>query len=243
MCLGQPAYRISTPYEKGTDPMDPSVTEPVAKRADQLGVGDLVPDEFLPMRFNKGPAEVVFVAAEIGDEFPRGAPHTFFAFRYPNGQHDSTTVRSDGYVEVFPAADPTGLAYTRADDEPDDPTPVSGGRIEPHTGGMTNRGLVDETAGRLTHIPGCNCQPGSAVVRCRTNGGLVDESDREVHCFTSDPHEPHPTTFAPETGIANGICPGVDPSCQGAPAGFEADCGKPGPHGPHGPEPVSEAAQ
>jgi hypothetical protein len=33
-----------------------------------------------------------------------------------------------------PIADPTGLAYTRADDEPDDPTPVTGARVAPHVG-------------------------------------------------------------------------------------------------------------
>jgi hypothetical protein len=42
-------------------------------------------------------------------------------------------------------AEATGLSYTRADDGPDDPTPVSGGRIELHTGGVTDGGLVDET--------------------------------------------------------------------------------------------------
>lgn len=48
-------------------------------------------------------------------------------------------------VEPTPEpADPTGLSYSRAD-EADDPTPVSGGRVEPHTGGMTDGGLVDET--------------------------------------------------------------------------------------------------
>lgn len=30
-----------------------------------------------------------------------------------------------------------------------------------------------------------------------------------------------------------------EPACHGAPAGFEADCGVPGPHGPHGAEPAS----
>jgi hypothetical protein len=43
------------------------MTHPVAKRADQLVVGDRVPDEYLPHRFNKGPAEVVFVADD-GDD-------------------------------------------------------------------------------------------------------------------------------------------------------------------------------
>lgn len=30
-----------------------------------------------------------------------------------------------------------------------------------------------------------------------------------TRCCDSAPHEPHPTTFAPATGIANGQCPGV----------------------------------
>lgn len=38
-----------------------------------------------------------------------------------------------------------GLAYSRADDEQDDPTPVSGARVEPHVGAVTEQGLVDET--------------------------------------------------------------------------------------------------
>lgn len=44
-----------------------------------------------------------------------------------------------------PESDPTGQTYTRADDEPNDPTPVSGARVEPHVGAMTDEGLVDET--------------------------------------------------------------------------------------------------
>lgn len=42
------------------------------------------------------------------------------------------------------ATDPTGLTYTRADDEPDDPTPVSGARVPAHTGGVTEGGLAEE---------------------------------------------------------------------------------------------------
>lgn len=42
-----------------------------------------------------------------------------------------------------PKPDPTGLAYSR---EAEDPTPVSGARVEPHVGGVTEAGLVDETA-------------------------------------------------------------------------------------------------
>jgi hypothetical protein len=49
------------------------------------------------------------------------------------------------HMEVnFVHPDPTGLAYTRADDEAVDPTPP-GPRESLHTGGMTEGGLVDET--------------------------------------------------------------------------------------------------
>jgi len=112
------------------------MTEPVRMRADQLSVGDLVPDAYLPHRFNKGPAEVRFVADD-------GEGHTFFAFRYPNGQHDSTTVLSESALEIWPAPAPTGLDYSRPADS-DDPQP-SGGREPMHTGAMTDDGLVDES--------------------------------------------------------------------------------------------------
>jgi hypothetical protein len=43
-------------------------------------------------------------------------------------------------------ADALGLAYSRADDEPDDPTPVSPARVPLHTGAVTDGGLVDDEA-------------------------------------------------------------------------------------------------
>lgn len=52
---------------------------------------------------------------------------------------------------LAPAADPTGLAYSRADDA-DDPTPVSGARVVPHVGGVTEDGLVDETKPEPVHF-------------------------------------------------------------------------------------------
>jgi hypothetical protein len=73
---------------------------PVPKFADQLVIGDRVPDQYLPHRFNKGPAEVVF------------------------GQHDSTTVLSAGRLMVHPAD--LGFHYTRADDDPETTQPLAG---------------------------------------------------------------------------------------------------------------------
>jgi hypothetical protein len=74
------------------------MTEPIAKRAEPLVVGDRIPDEHLAFRFNQGPAEVVFVAREEAATLP----WIFVAYRYPNGQHDSMTIRPEAVLQVFP---------------------------------------------------------------------------------------------------------------------------------------------
>lgn len=117
------------------------MTGPVAKRADQLVVGDQVPDEHLAFRFNQGPAQVVFVAYE--DTVP--LKWTFVAYRYPNGQHDSMTIRPEAVLMVHPAPAPAGLDYSRADDG--EVTQAIAGRAPMHTGAVTEGGLVDETPG------------------------------------------------------------------------------------------------
>lgn len=145
---------------------DPSVTEPVAKRADQLVVGDRVPDEYLPYRFNPGPGEVVFTATEDGDE-----THTFFAWRYPNGQHESTTVRAAGELMVYPA-DPSGLTYSRADDDPETTQPIAG-RVPAH--------LEDAVSGEVVVVGGAK-----PLQFC--NGAPVDYA---ADCGELGPHGPH----------------------------------------------------
>jgi hypothetical protein len=102
------------------------MTAPTAKRADQLVVGDQLPDECLPYRFNKGPAVAVLVAVEN----EASDSHTFVAYRYPNGRHDSMTVRSEAVLRVFPGV-PLGHDYSRADDDPE-PTQPSAGRLPAH---------------------------------------------------------------------------------------------------------------
>jgi len=63
-------------------------------------------------------------------------------------------VSAAGRVRAERDADSTGLTYSR---EADDPTPVSGGRVEPHVGAVTDAGLVDETevqcAAAAPHAP------------------------------------------------------------------------------------------
>lgn len=129
------------------------MTAPVPKFADQLVVGDRVPDEYLPHRFNKGPAEVRFVADD-------GEDHTFFAFRYPNGQHDSTTVLSAARLMVFPAA-PVGHDYSRADDG-EQPGPVAG-RTPPHF--EDGRAVLEVGGGRIEID-----HPESFVFACPAHG-------------------------------------------------------------------------
>jgi hypothetical protein len=107
------------------------MTGPIAKRADQIVVGDRIPGESLPYQFAKGPAEVLFVcdATTLGDR----EEWTFVAYRHEDGYHDSTTVLSGAMFQVIPApaADPTGLGYSRADDDPEVTQPIAG-RVPAH---------------------------------------------------------------------------------------------------------------
>lgn len=59
---------------------------------------------------------------------------------------------AQGRPQLAVDPDPRGLAYTRADSEADDPTPVSPARVPMHTGGMTAEGLVDETLAPVWHF-------------------------------------------------------------------------------------------
>lgn len=57
---------------------------------------------------------------------------------------DAEITRLRARVAELELTSDLGLAYTRADDEPDDPTPVSGARVPAHTGGVTEGGLAEE---------------------------------------------------------------------------------------------------
>lgn len=192
---------------------------PVTRRADQLVVGDRILHEFLPSPWFKESGEVVFVKVH---NYRKGR-YVFVAYMQDNGFYDSTSYQPDGTVGVIPT-DPTGLAYSRADDGPDDPTPVSPARVPLHTGGMTDCGLVDETPGLIVGDT-ADEQRDNAYAAYDRDEGLVDE------------------TSAAELGERAGaaIRKTYGEPCQGAPAGFEADCGTPGPHGPHGLLPASES--
>jgi hypothetical protein len=198
-------------------------------------------------------------------------------------------------------ADPLGLDRSRADDEPDDPTPVSPARVPLHTGGMTDGGLVDETDRCVAslHIPTpgatcgwcgaqgmrsaqhveasaasdgdtyeaeCTCgvtvegfdsfadaraelerhiADATGVPCYAPNGYQAPEviAERTAACAASHPDRPCTTPSAAELGERAGaaIRKTYGEPCQGAPAGFEADCGTVGPHGPHGLLPASES--
>jgi hypothetical protein len=94
-------------------------------------------------------------------------------------------------------ADPAGQDYGRADTaEADDPTPVSGGRIEPHTGAVTDSSLVPKPiaehydASEFAGDAICACGESFgglgaldrlaqhvAKANAVTDGGLVDETE------------------------------------------------------------------
>jgi len=137
------------------------MTTRVPKRADQLAVRDRIPDEYLAFRFNQGPAEVVFVAYE--DTQP--LKWTFVAYRYPNGQHDSMTIRPEAELLVYPAD--AGLSYSLADDG--ETTQNLSGRVPPHFGAVVNEGghTAVEVAGGLIEI-----DPPDGFVPA-TTGGLT----------------------------------------------------------------------
>lgn len=70
------------------------------------------------------------------------APHPTWPTEAELKPWESLASAGDRIAESMEPADPTGQLYSR---EADDPTPVSGARVEPHVGGMTEGGLVDET--------------------------------------------------------------------------------------------------
>ena len=94
-------------------------------------------------------------------------------------EHIRNVVAAVDKVRAEPM-DPTGLSYSR---EADDPTPVSGARVEMHTGAVTDEGLVDETS-KVFACTGHGIHPhpgndgGSMVCldcpQCRPAGSSVD---------------------------------------------------------------------
>lgn len=170
--------------------MNQSVTELVAKRADQLVVGDRIPDEHLAFRFNQGPAEVVFLALEDVSTLP----WVFVAYRYPNGQHDSMTIRPEAVLQVFPAD--TGLSYSRADDG-ESPQPAAG-REPLHTGAVTDGGLVDETPPIAEHY---DASASNLVAECACGDVFGSFGSLATHIALANTSPP-PEGFVPasETG-------------------------------------------
>jgi hypothetical protein len=133
-----------------------NVPEPIAKRADQLVVGDRIPDEHLAFRFNQGPAEVVFVAHEAARERDP-LPWVFVAYQYPNGRHDSMTIRPEAELQVYPAPAPQPLAERPLVGEGGVwAVPVAGDLVEvdPPEGFVPASARVIETDDGSTTVPG-----------------------------------------------------------------------------------------
>lgn len=102
-------------------------------------------------------AEIARLEARIAELRAQDEPEGGYLFGsdHKMGTHDDRgcTWPNGACVGHAPEpADPTGLLHSRADDEPDDPTPVSGARVPAHTGGVTEGGLVDETPPGPVHM-------------------------------------------------------------------------------------------
>lgn len=88
--------------------------------------------------------------AHYDAEIDGQTPHPSWPTRAELKPWESLAPMADRIAESIEPSDPTGLAYSRADDEPEgDVTQQLGHRIEPHVGAVTEQGLVDETPGLI----------------------------------------------------------------------------------------------
>jgi hypothetical protein len=153
-------FRLATEAEVRAS-QDDVRREHVAAQLRQLA--DLIVDKRLPL---PGPYELANVTFHFGRQVEavdrvaellgteRTTAYGTTTVKLPSTGKGLLSIGWDAYApKAKPAADPvpvasgdpTGLAYTRADDEADDPTPVSPGRVPLHTGGLVDGGqLVDE---------------------------------------------------------------------------------------------------
>ena len=115
-------------------------SEPVMQPAAKLTVGDRIAAGFLPER---DAAEIGFVHRYLrADE-----PWVFVAYTFADRSANSSYFRADALIPLEGVADFTGLTYTRADSDADDPTPVSPARVPLHTGSVVDGGeLITDKA-------------------------------------------------------------------------------------------------
>lgn len=88
---------------------------------------------------------------------------------------DGRPAEADEVATARADTDPTGLLHSRADDEADDPTPVSPSRVPLHAGAMVGPGdgqLVDATA---EFDPGVDCQSLGFAGQCIAAGPCVSD--------------------------------------------------------------------
>jgi hypothetical protein len=139
------SYELVTWHKDGR-PAEPEPEPEPEREGPWFNVGDrVVPRGWEKSQYARAGLNVIATVVETKPI--TGSPRRRQQFRAEGADWcggGSMWNHSDGF-ELAPDADPTGLSYTRADEEADDPTPVSGGRIPPHTGAVTDGGLVDET--------------------------------------------------------------------------------------------------
>lgn len=204
------------------------------RRADELVVGDVIADLFLPRAFYRSPGEVLYV--RVHDLAGQGGRWVFVAYVLDDGNCESVTFMPDAQLLVTPAG-PVGQDYSRGD-EGEQPQPVAG-RMPAHFADGQTGVEIDDPAVRCDTDCTCRVEDLRETVHWRISDliDLVIACGAESGPFTAVREK---VTCAACIEAHAGIG-GV--SCQGAPAGYEADCGTPGPHGAHGPEPVGVAKE
>jgi hypothetical protein len=104
----------------------------ILRDAGRLTPGDRIEASFLPMRRE---ADVLFLAPDING-------FVLVAYRYDDGRVAADHWLDDGQIPLVSTADALGFAYTRADSDADDPTPVSPARVPLHTGSVVDGGVL-----------------------------------------------------------------------------------------------------
>lgn len=167
---------------------DQTVPQPVARRADKIVVGDRIKAEYLPHTFNRSAGTVLYVHPY--DMPGRGGRWLFAAYQLDNGACESATFMPDAMLHVYPAPDPVGHDYTRADDDPEVTQPIAG-RLPAHhedarTGEVVMVGGVTavEVAGGLIEVdPPEGFVPAGARVIETDDGVFFDRTPQDGHVY------------------------------------------------------------
>lgn len=189
---------------------DQTAPEPIWRDAAELVAGDRIAAGFLQP--DREAAEVLFTYA-----FPLSAnrdPFVLVVYRADDRDPDVEYYLADSRIPLEAFTNATGMDYTRADTDADDPTPVSPARQTPHVGGIEGREsesgvlvdngrLVAETAG-----PTCQFEFGGGSIARQRCGDPIRWDERYAKWVHADGvwpgHDAVPAADATVSGTPEG---------------------------------------